>query len=293
MLADGVAAAAQLALDREEPRPVAGAEVVADAPPPQPAQVPPQQPAAQNPPAPAMSRAEWISLLVRAGVSFFWGCVLIAVLLLLPWRDALACVQSTLGLASSSVELAGVVLSSMHNLTAEVGMLSTEMVRGTRTLIEDVWRGVEFTDLVTTAVGNTIVARDTDSLLSWLERNISSLPSSLFEQWQAQITAFADTGIIHLDLAHSHLDINAGRFTFAQGQLEKLPHNKIGLRFVMIAVRFGLIWSNPLWEVLEQNASSEVGFVVASLTAALHQHPVYVQYIGGQRQWPITTTSWR
>ena len=270
VLADGVVAAAQLASDAQER--AAGARAEAPVEPPAVVGLAPQEPPprAPTPPTPLSER---ISLLVRAGVSCFWAFVLIAMLVLLPWRDALQCVQMCLGLATSSVELVAVVLASMQNPTSEVVSLSTEVIRGTRTLIDDVWTGVEITDLTTTAVGNTIVSRDASSLLNWFEGIANTLPASLVEQWRLQIVPFVGDGIVHLELTHSHLDVVGGRFTFAQGQLEKLPNGKIGFRFVMVAVRFGLIWSNPLWELSEQNASSEVTWITGGLTSALQLHP--------------------
>ena len=302
---DGLAAVGALAADLAEPAALGGAG------PQEQVQAPGPEPAAADvaaapvqllEPVPEAGDAQThgqreliayrVKLWLRIGLAFAWLLVAAVLLASLPWHAFLKSVGSLFGVVSAAADTSTAVLTAASNLTTAVATFSVDAVQGSRSVMHDFLKGIEFTDVKTKAYGNTVVGPSLDSLRVWVDNETDALmPPTLAKAWVLQLERMKTASLSSIELSHSSLDMKAGAFTYATGEARKLSRSKWGLRYVITAVSFKTSWTNPLWDFTGADVEGQFPAALQMLTQAVEQQPL--MKLLGASPWDKEASWWR
>ena len=302
---DGLAAVGALAADLADPAVLgdSGPQGRVQAPGPEPAAadvaadlVQQQQPVLEVAEARANGLAELtayrVKLWLRIGLACCWLMVAVVLLASLPWHAFIQSVGSLFGVVSAAADTSTAVLTAASNLTTAVATFSVDAVQGSRSVMHDFLKGIEFTDVKTKAYGNTVVGPTLGSLRVWVDNETDALmPPALAKAWVLQLERMKMASLSSIELSHSSLDMKAGAFTYATGEARRLSRSKWGLRYVITAVSFKASWTNPLWDFTGADVEGQFPIALQMLTQAVEQQPL--MKLLGASPWDKEASWWR
>ena len=190
---------------------------------------------------------------------FAWlsAAVLIVVVLIISGmaRNAMRVGNNSLEVMANTLGAINTVSIAASNVTEAFSSLATATAHTGTTWIQDLSSGVDVVDMRYTQESQTVETHDAENLSRWLQ-DATQLPEARRQDLVTAVRALANGTLSAWSSEMSYFAAEGEWGTFGLAA-QRVSAGTFRVRYVYSRASFRLIWSNPLWEWMAFNVSTE------------------------------------
>ena len=179
------------------------------------------------------------------------------------------------GLAETSSLAASSAVVAAANLTTVSSAMAVQLLGRGASTMHDFWQGVDLVNVSAQLEHGRLAGADGDEIAEWLFSEEGNHTFALAPATRSAVASAARATSLARPQVEQASQTLIGLTAYVVWQVgaRLLPNAYVAIRWVQRRVSFQPRWSNPLWEALEHNLTSQSQQILAAVTDSLEALP--------------------